>query len=408
MKGVSAYSIYMTSQQERPDSWQEYYVQLRAALWSELMNDGRSELVSELMRLERGERVQYLAAAAVYDCYYMLVLGRAQMDVTMYFPSWQGERQPWSVLERYPGEYCVTVQGALQERLEALAEVSRQMYELRMETIAPTEEAAADAAVIREAEALRSQVARLKKDIFALQEQNQTLSRDLMELENGYISDKVQMHMAQKRREAEDAFREETAQRRAEAEDAFRRHYAGEQENALRLRDEADRQAASALDMQRSGSRAVRDSIGEALRGMQRELAQQLDEWESALRSVDYRFLADCYQSLNRVIRVDMTQTLAEAAANGTPDAVMQSLQGLTGSFEGQLLRMENMMAQLGLTVLRPAEGEPYDERLHQRSDSHGFPPLHPVVGYLVLPGVLQGNDVLVRAEVTLAERAEA
>lgn len=408
MKDVGAYTIYAASQQERPDSWQEYYVRLRGALHDELMNTGRSELIVELQTLEKGDSIQYLAAAVVYDCYYMLVLGRPQTDVTVYFPSWQGERQPWSVLERRAEEYRVRVQGALQERLEALAAVAAQMYDLRMETIAPSEEAAADAAASREAERMRSEIARLRRELDALRTQNQTLSRDLMDLENGYISDTVHMHMAQRRQEAEIAFEAEMAERRKEAEDAFRRHYEGEAESLLRHRDEADRQAAAAMETYRSGSRAVRSSISESIEGMKRAMEKQLDEWETALRSVDYRFLAQCYVSLSSVVRVEMAQTLAEAAAQGTPDAVMQSLQVLQTSFAGQLLRMENMMTQLGLTVLRPEVGDAYDEQRHLRSGVLTYVlPVRPVVERMVVPGVMQGSDVLVRAEVCVGSGTE-
>jgi hypothetical protein len=67
---------------------------------------------------------------------------------------------------------------------------------------------------------------------------------------------------------------------------------------------------------------------------------------------------------------------------------------------------MEYMMTQLGLTVLRPAEGDAYDEQRHLRSGVLTYAmPRRPVVERLVLPGVMQGSDVLVRAEVTLTEK---
>lgn len=408
MKAIEIYQTYSETGEGLPmgaAAWQEYYVQLRDALLAELKDTGSSELVSTLLRSHEGE-IQYLAAAAVYDCYYVLVLGEAPADPTCFIPSWGKEKRiEWKALDRSPEGYRIKMDAALREKLLILRSVARQMCDLRMTCISPSAEAASERSLESYQKLYREQLI----EISELQERNTQLTRRLETLKAGYIDEQLRLLTAERKRQQEAELAAAFARQKQEADEAFRLYFADSLTDRRRRRQEQARQTAARHDARAEAYGELRTDLHKALDVIREAVDGQLGQWEQRLCAADHRLLAQSYLALYRLAENELSALITEAACQHAPQGVMQLLAGFDGQLHQRLTQLEGAMAALGLAVLRPEPGEAYNEDLHIPGETITgvFLPEKAVVRAMALPGVIvrSSGEALVKAEVLVEPR---
>lgn len=409
MKAIEIYQTYSDEGEGLPmgaAAWHEYYVQLRDALMAELKDTGSSELVSTLLR-SRGEEIQYLAAAAVYDCYYVLVLGEPPADPTCYIPSWGKEKRvEWTALDRSPEGYRVRLDGALREKLLILRSVARQMHDLRMMCISPTAEAASERSLESYQKLYREQLI----EISELQERNTQLTRKLEALRAGYIDEQLRLMTAERKRQQEAELAQAYEKQKQEADEAFRLYFAGDLTAHRRRRQDQARDMGARHEKRMEEYADMRGDLHRALAAIQAAVDGQLGQWEARLCAADHRLLAQSYLALYRLAENELAALITGAACEHAPQSVMQLLAGFDAQLHQRLMQLEAAMAQLGMAVLRPEPGDAYDENLHIPGETITgvFQPEGAVIREMALPGVVvrSSGEALVKAEVLVESKA--
>ena len=377
---------------------QQYYTALRDALYRELMQQGYSEWLEELLlSLREGmEKIYVLDYAALMECHSMIVSGRDMRDATEFVPHLhlRGEKAAWSALEK-PGSFLMPVKSDMTEKFKQLRSVSRQLVDARDDSVMPQ----ADDAAQREIEQVHTLNKLLDERCKALQQERDELQSRLNMLEEGVITEQVRYAIEARRIQEEEALAQTYEAQRQRARDAFRTQFAKEQEEA-RLRREEEAQAV--VDMR---ARAAQDGINlritmaEDLKNLAKKLEESAAVWEESIRRSECKMLAQSYVAFHTLWTQSLDQLILQAQCAGTDAAVLSGMAEFYQQLGSRLRQLETALARLGLVILRPEVGEPYNPAYHLSTGAPGAR-----VARCITPGVIvQGaREALLRAEVEL------
>ena len=377
---------------------QQYYTALRDALYRELMQQGYSEWLEELLlSLREGmEKIYVLDYAALMECHSMIVSGRDMRDATEFVPHLhlRGEKAAWSALEK-PGSFLMPVKSDMTEKFKQLRSVSRQLVDARDDSVMPQ----ADDAAQREIEQVHTLNKLLDERCKALQQERDELQSRLNMLEEGVITEQVRYAIEARRIQEEEALAQTYEAQRQRARDAFRIQFAKEQEEA-RLRREAEAQAV--VDMR---ARAAQDGINlritmaDDLKSLAKQLEDSAAVWEDSIRRSECKMLAQSYVAFHTLWTQSLDQLILQAQCAGTDAAVLSGMAEFHQQLGNRLRQLETALARLGLVILRPEVGEPYNPAYHLSTGAPGAR-----VARCITPGVIvQGaREALLRAEVEL------
>ena len=385
-------------------SRQTYYYQLRDALYDELMQQGFCELLEETLldwRSEDAPRIYVLDYAAMMECHAMIVGGRKPRDASEFVPhlNLRGERAVWAALEQ-PGSFLMPVPGDMPEKMRQLRAVSRQLVDARDDTVIPQ----ADDAALREVDQVHALNKLLDERCRALQKERDELQSRLRQLEEGVITEQVRYAIEARRLQEEEALRRTYEGQQEAARAAFRDQYAREMAE-LEKQEEASCGQLTALREQIAGEyAALRRGMADDLAGLTRQLREQIAAWEGIAARTEPLMLARSYIALHDLCRTGADALVLEAACSDTPENVKEAAVQLQRSLRDRVQQLEQAMLRLGLVVLRPREGEPYDGAFHMPAALSAGAVGDTVIARCVHPGVMcQGTkDALVRAEVEL------
>ena len=377
---------------------QQYYTALRDALYRELMQQGYSEWLEELLlSLREGmEKIYVLDYAALMECHSMIVSGRDMRDATEFVPHLhlRGEKAAWSALEK-PGSFLMPVKSDMTEKFKQLRSVSRQLVDARDDSVMPQ----ADDAAQREIEQVHTLNKLLDERCKALQQERDELQSRLNMLEEGVITEQVRYAIEARRIQEEEALAQTYEAQRQRARDAFRTQFAKEQEEA-RLRREEEAQAV--VDMR---ARAAQDGINlritmaDDLKNLAKQLEDSAAVWEDSIRRSECKMLAQSYVAFHTLWTQSLDQLILQAQCAGTDAAVLSGMAEFHQQLGSRLRQLETALARLGLVILRPEVGEPYNPAYHLSTGAPGAR-----VARCITPGVIvQGaREALLRAEVEL------
>ena len=377
---------------------QQYYTALRDALYRELMQQGYSEWLEELLlSLREGmEKIYVLDYAALMECHSMIVSGRDMRDATEFVPHLhlRGEKAAWSALEK-PGSFLMPVKSDMTEKFKQLRSVSRQLVDARDDSVMPQ----ADDAAQREIEQVHTLNKLLDERCKTLQQERDELQSRLNMLEEGVITEQVRYAIEARRIQEEEALAQTYEAQRQRARDAFRTQFAKEQEEA-RLRREEEAQAV--VDMR---ARAAQDGINlritmaEDLKNLAKKLEESAAVWEESIRRSECKMLAQSYVAFHTLWTQNLDQLILQAQCAGTDAAVLSGMAEFYQQLGSRLRQLETALARLGLVILRPEVGEPYNPAYHLSTGAPGAR-----VARCITPGVIvQGaREALLRAEVEL------
>lgn len=377
---------------------QQYYTALRDALYRELMQQGYSEWLEELLlSLREGmEKIYVLDYAALMECHSMIVSGRDMRDATEFVPHLhlRGEKAAWSALEK-PGSFLMPVKSDMTEKFKQLRSVSRQLVDARDDSVMPQ----ADDAAQREIEQVHTLNKLLDERCKALQQERDELQSRLNMLEEGVITEQVRYAIEARRIQEEEALAQTYEAQRQRAREAFRTQFAKEQEEAHLRREE---EAQAVVDMR---ARAAQDGINlritmaEDLKNLAKKLEESAAVWEESIRRSECKMLAQSYVAFHALWTQSLDQLILQAQCAGTDAAVLSGMAEFHQQLGNRLRQLETALARLGLVILRPEVGEPYNPAYHLSTGAPGAR-----VARCITPGVIvQGaREALLRAEVEL------
>ena len=377
---------------------QQYYTALRDALYRELMQQGYSEWLEELLlSLREGmEKIYVLDYAALMECHSMIVSGRDMRDATEFVPHLhlRGEKAAWAALEK-PGSFLMPVKSDMTEKFKQLRSVSRQLVDARDDSVMPQ----ADDAAQREIEQVHTLNKLLDERCKALKQERDELQSRLNLLEEGVITEQVRYAIEARRIQEEEALAQTYEAQRQRARDAFRTQFTKEQEDA-RLRREEEAQAV--VDMR---ARAAQDGINlritmaDDLKNLAKQLEDSAAAWEDSIRRSECKMLAQSYVAFHTLWTQNLDQLILQAQCAGTDAAVLSGMAEFHQQLGNRLRQLETALARLGLVILRPEVGEPYNPAYHLSTGTPGAR-----VARCITPGVIvQGaREALLRAEVEL------
>ena len=383
---------------------QTYYYQLRDALYDELMQQGFCEMLEELLLDWRGAeaaRIYVLDYAALMECHSMIVGGKKPRDATEFVPhlNLRGERAAWAALDQ-PGAFLMPVPQDMPEKMRQLRAVSRQLVDARDDTLIPQ----ADDAALREVDQVHALNKLLDDRCRALQRERDELQSRLRLLEEGVITEQVRYAIEARRLQEEEALRQSYEAQREAAKAAFREQYAEEQA-ADRLRREHE--AADMAEL-RTGAAveygAVRREMAGDLAGLMQIMQEKITAWETGLERAEALMLAKSYVALHDLCSKGADALVLEAKCTGAADSLVGAAMDMQRQLRDRVQQLEQAMLRLGLTVLRPREGEPYDGAYHVPAGVSAGAAGNSVIARCVHPGVMaQGaGEALLRAEVEL------
>ena len=377
---------------------QQYYTALRDALYRELMQQGYSEWLEELLlSLREGmEKIYVLDYAALMECHSMIVSGRDMRDATEFVPHLhlRGEKAAWSALEK-PGSFLMPVKSDMTEKFKQLRSVSRQLVDARDDSVMPQ----ADDAAQREIEQVHTLNKLLDERCKALQQERDELQSRLNMLEEGVISEEVRYAIEARRIQEEEALAQTYEAQRQRARDAFRTQFAKEQEDARLRREE---EAQSVIDMRARAAQdgiSLRITMAEDLKSLAKQLEDSAAAWEESIRRSECKMLAQSYVAFHALWTQSLDQLILQAQCAGTDAAVLSGMAEFHQQLGNRLRQLETALARLGLVILRPEVGEPYNPAYHLSTGAPGAR-----VARCITPGVIvQGaREALLRAEVEL------
>ena len=391
-------------EQGTPLPRQQYYTALRDALYRELMQQGYSDYLETMLLEIRGgmEVIYVLDYAALMECHSMIVLGRDMRDAAEYVPHLhlRGAKARWDALEG-AGSLLMPVARDLPEKLRQLRAVSRQLVDARDDTVIPQ----ADDAAQREIEQVHLLNKMLDERCRALQQERDELQARLRQMEEGVITEQVRYAIEARRIQEEEALRQTYAAQQEAAREAYRMQF-GEEMSAARQRQEADAQQIAKLrETAAAEYAAIRKDLGDDLTRLTQLVSSQMAKWQNALDRSECRMLAQSYTSLYELYAKSMTELVLDAQCAGTDEALLAKLAEMQNQLRSRLNQLEQAMLRLGLTVIRPAEGEAFNSAYHMPADipAATADALH--IARCLCPGVMLhgAQEALVRAEVALA-----
>ena len=377
---------------------QQYYTALRDALYRELMQQGYSEWLEELLlSLREGmEKIYVLDYAALMECHSMIVSGRDMRDATEFVPHLhlRGEKAAWSALEK-PGSFLMPVKSDMTEKFKQLRSVSRQLVDARDDSVMPQ----ADDAAQREIEQVHTLNKLLDERCKALQQERDELQSRLNMLEEGVITEQVRYAIEARRIQEEEALAQTYESQRQRAREAFRTQFAKEQEEAHLRREE---EAQAVVDMRARAAQdgiSLRITMAEDLKSLAKQLEDSAAAWEESIRRSECKMLAQSYVAFHALWTQSLDQLILQAQCAGTDAAVLSGMADFHQQLGNRLRQLETALARLGLVILRPEVGEPYNPAYHLSTGAPGAR-----VARCITPGVIvQGaREALLRAEVEL------
>ena len=377
---------------------QQYYTALRDALYRELMQQGYSEWLEELLlSLREGmEKIYVLDYAALMECHSMIVSGRDMRDATEFVPHLhlRGEKAAWSALEK-PGSFLMPVKSDMTEKFKQLRSVSRQLVDARDDSVMPQ----ADDAAQREIEQVHTLNKLLDERCKALQQERDELQSRLNMLEEGVITEQVRYAIEARRIQEEEALAQTYEAQRQRAREAFRTQFAKEQEEAHLRREE---EAQAVIDMRARAAQdgiSLRITMAEDLKSLAKQLEDSAAAWEESIRRSECKMLAQSYVAFHALWTQSLDQLILQAQCAGTDAAVLSGMAEFHQQLGNRLRQLETALARLGLVILRPEVGEPYNPAYHLSTGAPGAR-----VARCITPGVIvQGaREALLRAEVEL------
>ena len=377
---------------------QQYYTALRDALYRELMQQGYSEWLEELLlKLREGmEKIYVLDYAALMECHSMIVSGRDMRDATEYVPHLhlRGEKAAWAALDK-PGSFLMPVKPDMVEKFRQLRAVSRQLVDARDDSVMPQ----ADDAAQREIEQVHTLNKLLDERCKALQQERDALQARLSLLEEGVITEQVRYAIEARRIQEEEALAQTYEAQRQAARDAFRTQFAKEQESARLRREEEEQHVADLRAQAAQDGVNLRAAMADDLRRLVRQIEEKSAAWEQSLRRSECKMLAQSYVSFHTLWTQSLDRLILEAQCAGTDANVLASLADFHQQLGSRLRQMETALTRLGLVILRPEKGEPYNAAYHLNTGAPGAR-----VARSITPGVLvQGAaEALLKAEVEL------
>lgn len=383
---------------------QQYYTQLRDALYQELMQQGYSELLDQLLKEIRGRRLEKIYVvdfAVLMECHSMIVLGRKLRDASNFVPHLQmrGRKITWDTLDQ-PGSFLMQVPRDMVDKLRQLRSVSRQLVDVRDDTVLPQ----ADDAAQREIKQVHALNKLLNERCKGLEKEREALRERIRSLEEGVISEQVRNAIEARRIQEEEALRQSCEEQKGAAKEAFRAQFATEQD-AQRLRwEDAERQFAAVRDEAAKESAAVRQGVATDLRQLTDLLEAKINDWNHGLDRTECRMLANCYVALHDLLTRPMAQLVLDAQCAGTDEAVLASMTAVQGTLQDRVHQLEQAMSRLGLVVIRPEEGAAFDGAYHLAAGTSAGAAEDAVIARCVHPGVMaQGAaEAMVKAEVEL------
>ena len=387
---------------------QEYFSLLRDTLHDELMRHGRSDFLEMMIgECADGRALPVLEFAALRECFAMIVDNRTMQDATQYVPhilTGEAQRLTWQELESGPSFRVDDPE--MHEMLLRLRSVASQMVTLRDDTLIPQAAQAAQ----RDVEGLLALKKLMEEDCAALRAERDALRARVAELEEGVISQQLQMKLEVRRRQEEAQLSWEMEQRRTQAEAALREALTAAAAREQQARPGADRRAAQAAEDRAAEYQQLHTGVQAQLQAMQAQLDAQLSGWRERLCGADHRFLAQSVAALEGTMRRAMPGLLADAqlSGNGALSGAMAALDAEMGT---QLRQLEQAMRQLGMTVFWPQPGEGFDSRLHSpvSAGAQDAPEAEMEITGVETPGVLilaeGAQEALVRAVVHTGRR---
>lgn len=405
MKALEIYQQDISDQQAGTSQpRQQYYTQLRDALHQELMEQGFSDLLEQLLLEIRGgemDRIYVVDYAVLMECHSMIVLGRKMRDASEYVPHLmlRGERVMWDALES-PGSFLMQITRDTVDKLRQLRSVSRQLVDARDDTVLPQ----ADDAAQREIDQVHTLNKMLDERCKALEEEREALHARVQFLSEGIITEQVRYAIEARRLQEEEALRQSYEAQREAAKNAFRIQFAREQEAASRRLEDEERQLADLRAEAAADYAAVRQGMAADLRQLTALLEAKVNAWDRALDRPECRLLAKSYIALHDLQTQDMDRLILDAQCAGTDASVMASLTDMQGQLCNRVRQLEQAMLRLGLTVIRPAKGEPFNGAYHMAVGTSAGVVGAALVGRCMHPGVMvQGaQEAMVKAEVEL------
>ena len=383
---------------------QQYYAALRDALCRELMQQGYSEWLEQMLLALRGgelERIYVLDYAALMECHSMIVLGREMRDAADFVPHLhlRGEKARWAALEK-PGSFLMPVTKDMTEKLRQLRAVSRQLVEARDDAVIPQ----ADDAARREIEQVHTLNRMLDERCKVLQQERDALQERLHQLEEGVISEQVRYAIEARRIQEEEELRRSYTRQQEAAKAAFRAQFAREQEEARLRREDEERQLAALRAGAAEDYAAVRQGMAEDLQRLTSLLTEKVNAWQSGLERPECLMLAKSYAALHELSGRGMDGLLLEAQCAGTDAAVTAALCGMQQEMCRRVGQLEQAMARLGLTVLRPERGARFDGAYHIPAGTSAGAAGSAEIARCVTPGVMLpgAKEALLKAEVEL------
>ena len=343
---------------------QQYFTALRDALHRELMQQGFSDLLETLLLDLRGgmERIYVVDYAVLTECHSMIVLNRDMRDAAEFVPHLhlRGEKARWTDVEGQ-GNFTMPVSRDLPEKLRQLRSVSRQLVDARDDTVIPQ----ADDAAQREIEQVHLLNKMLDDRCRALQEERDALHARVRQLEEGVITEQLRYAIEARRLQEEEALRKTYAEQQEAAREAYRSQFAQEMADSVSQREDLLRENAAIREEAAADYAAVRRNMADDLTRLTSLLNEQITKWQGQLERSECRMLAQSYAALHELHAVDMARLLLDAQCAESDGALMTGLADVRRQLGDRVHQLEQAMLRLGLTVIRPAEGELFDAALH-------------------------------------------
>ncbi len=408
MKALEIYEQDLIDREQgEPLPRQQYYTALRDALHRELMQQGFSDFLEQtLLEIRGGDREKIYVAdyAVLMECHSMIVLGREMRDASEFVPHLhlRGEKARWEALER-PGTFLMPITRDMTEKFKQLRAVSRQLVDARDDTVIPQ----ADDAAQREIEQVHTLNKLLDERCRALQAERDELQQRLRLLEEGVITEQVRYAIEARRLQEEEVLRQSYEAQRDAARAAYRTQLAQELADG-QAREEAARQETAAIRAQAAQDyAAVRQEMARDLQQLTALLEGKLSAWQRGLDRSECRLLALSYASLHDLWAQTLPQLILDAQCAGADPALMDGLTQLRSQLSDRLNQLEQALLRLGLIVLRPAAGEPFDSAKHLPAGALPGQGTQALIARCLRPGVAAADSpaALLKAEVALQDR---
>lgn len=284
------------------------------------------------------------------------------------------------------------------EKFKILRSVSRQIVDARNGTVLPQ----ADDAARREIGQVHTLNKMLDDRCKALEIEREKLKAELQLLEENVITERVRYAIEARRLQEEEALQRQFDAQREAAKNAFREQYAQDQAEEQARRENEERLMAD-IRAQAAGDYAgIRQGMAADLRQLTALLEAKVNAWDRALDRKECLMLAQSYVSLHELLTAGVARLILDARCAGADAALMEGLTTLETQLRDRIRQLEQAMVRLGLTVIRPAEGESFNGAFHLPVGTSAGAVGDTVIRRCVHPGVMvQGaREALLKAGV--------